>query len=200
MRSVDGDRKASAVIRDAATALFAERGMAVTVREIAAAAGVSPALVIHHFGSKEGLKAAVDAEAARVFEELLDELSGAADGPPLAAGLAAALDAQPALLGYLRRMLVDGGDTADALFRRLFAATADALGRLEAAGVLTPARDPTLRTAFLLANDLATVVLRDQLHAVLGVDPLGPDGLERWAAEVFDVYRRGVFAAGGAPR
>ncbi|MET0303230.1 MAG: TetR family transcriptional regulator [Microbacteriaceae bacterium] len=43
-------------IREAAIALFAERGYAATpVREIAARAGVDAALVIRHFGSKEEL-------------------------------------------------------------------------------------------------------------------------------------------------
>lgn len=43
-------------VRDAAERLFAERGYAATsVRDIAGAAGVDPALVIRHFGSKEKL-------------------------------------------------------------------------------------------------------------------------------------------------
>jgi AcrR family transcriptional regulator len=43
-------------IRDAAVRLFAEQGYAGTsVRDIAGAAGVDPALVIRHFRSKEGL-------------------------------------------------------------------------------------------------------------------------------------------------
>ena len=43
-------------IQAAATPLFAEHGFnGVSVRAIAAAAGVDPALVIRHFGSKEGL-------------------------------------------------------------------------------------------------------------------------------------------------
>jgi AcrR family transcriptional regulator len=45
-----------ATIGDAATLLFAERGYAGTsVRDIASAAGVDPALVIRYFGSKEQL-------------------------------------------------------------------------------------------------------------------------------------------------
>ncbi len=44
------------VVRDEGLRLFVAHGPdAVTVRQIAAAAGVSPALVVHHFGSKEGL-------------------------------------------------------------------------------------------------------------------------------------------------
>lgn len=43
-------------IRDAAVRLFAEQGYAATsVRDIAGRAGVDPALVIRHFGSKEAL-------------------------------------------------------------------------------------------------------------------------------------------------
>lgn len=44
--------------------LFAERGIAdVSVRDIGEAAEVSSSLVIHHYKSKEGLKAAVDERA-----------------------------------------------------------------------------------------------------------------------------------------
>jgi len=48
--------RAQEVIRDAATRLFAERGFSRTsVRDIAAAAGVDPTIVIRHFGSKDAL-------------------------------------------------------------------------------------------------------------------------------------------------
>lgn len=49
--------------------LFAERGAAgVTIRQIAAEARVSRSLVIHHYGSKDGLKAAVDRRAIGLVE------------------------------------------------------------------------------------------------------------------------------------
>lgn len=45
-------------LRAAALELFAERGFeATSTRAVAAAAGVSPALVTRHFGSKDGLRA-----------------------------------------------------------------------------------------------------------------------------------------------
>src|ERR1700735_2154278 len=59
MRSVD-DLTAAARIRDAAIEQFGEHGVAVGLRSIAEAAGVSAALVIHHFGSKVGLRKACD--------------------------------------------------------------------------------------------------------------------------------------------
>ena len=54
MRSAD-DRTAIARIRDAAIEQFGQHGFGVGLRTIADAAGVSAALVIHHFGSKEAL-------------------------------------------------------------------------------------------------------------------------------------------------
>ena len=58
MRSAD--LTAAARIRDAAIEQFGEHGFGVGLRAIAEAAGVSAALVIHHFGSKEGLRKACD--------------------------------------------------------------------------------------------------------------------------------------------
>jgi hypothetical protein len=50
-----------------------------------------------------------------------------------------------------------------------------------------------VRAAFLMVNDLAVLLLREQIAAVLGVDPLSPDGLARWAEVVIAVYRDGIF-------
>src|SRR4051794_30116737 len=68
------DRTARAIIRDEALRLFAERGPdRVRLREIAAAAGVSPGLVLHHYGSLDGLRGAVDDHVLATFESLLAE-------------------------------------------------------------------------------------------------------------------------------
>jgi AcrR family transcriptional regulator len=66
----------AAAIRIAAMKLFAEPGYAgVTVRQIASAAGVSPALVIHHYGSKERLRAVLEERVAAFVESMLAELA-----------------------------------------------------------------------------------------------------------------------------
>jgi AcrR family transcriptional regulator len=55
--------------------LFAERGYAgVTVRQVASAAGVSAALVIHHCGSKENLRAVLEERVAVFVETMLADL------------------------------------------------------------------------------------------------------------------------------
>ncbi len=64
---------------------------------------------------------------------------------------------------------------------------------MTATGAITPTGDPEVRAAFFLVNDLALVLLRNQLATVLGVDPLAPEGITRWAAEVTTIYTDGAF-------
>jgi AcrR family transcriptional regulator len=195
------DRTAAAVIAEAALALFADRGAdAVTVREIAAEAGVSPGLVLHHYGSKDGLRAAVDERAARAFDAVLDQLGddGLVEGldgqaASLAEAFAAGFPPGSPLPAYLRRLLLTGDDRGREIFRRWFDLSLALLDRLEERGVARPAGDRQVRAAFLLVNDLAPVLLAPHLAAVLGTDPTTTDGMRRWAAEATDVYAHGAF-------
>ncbi len=176
--------------------LFAERGYAsVTVRQVAAAAGVSPALVIHHYGSKERLRAVIDERVGTFVETLLADLERApADGGASVAQLFAdRLEREPAMAGYMRRLLSDGSQAGLAMFGRLYQATRAGMHQLEQAGVVRAAGDDAVRDAFLLCNDLAVVLLRPHITHATGIDPLSRDGLARWSAEVFDVYSGGVF-------
>jgi AcrR family transcriptional regulator len=195
--SVRADQTAAAAIRFAALELFAERGYSgVTIRQIAAAAGVSPALVIHHYGSKEKLRAVLEERVAAFVESMLAELARAPDergSASVAELFADRLEREPALAGYVRRLLVDGGPAGMALYGRLFEVTRDSLRAMEQAGVVRPAQDEPVRSAFLLSNDLALLLLRQPITQVTGIDPLARDGLARWAAAAFDVYASGLF-------
>lgn len=197
----EGDLTARATIRNAALRLFAERGHdAVTVREIAAAAGVSAALVVHHFGSKDGLRAAVDEYASKAFDALF-----AMDGQDLAAMLTGGNVTSMAELfarvfphgsplpAYLRRLLLVNDPAGAALFGRWYALTRTLLDSMTEAGAVRPTGDPAVRAAFFLVNDLALILLRNQVAAAIGVDPLTPDGIARWAKEVTAVYTEGAF-------
>lgn len=195
----DDDLKAAAVIRNAATRLFADRGAAaVTIRQVAAAAGVSPSLVMHHYGSKDGLKEAVDRRAVAFFEDLLGELSRNGEGggsTSLGELLADRLEAEPEMITYVRRLLLDGGEAADALFSRIFEAAMAGIRSLVDAGIARPARDERIRAAFLLANDLSVLLLRSQIARAAGTDPLTREGIAAWTAMAMDVYTGGIFAA-----
>jgi AcrR family transcriptional regulator len=211
MRSVPDDRTAKATIRDEALRLFAAHGPdAVSVRQIAGAAGVSPALVVHHFGTKDGLLAAVDQHVIGLFDTLLGEMTGehapSLTDPQAAGSLAEAVARQlppdSPVPAYLRRLLLSGGDTGRALFRRLYEVGRAALDAMAAAGMATPGLDPDVRAAFLTANDLAVFLLHDHLADIIGVDPLSTEGMARWAREVLTVYAAGLLTPpteGSAP-
>ncbi|OHV05798.1 TetR/AcrR family transcriptional regulator [Mycobacterium talmoniae] len=195
------DRTARARIRDEALRLFAEHGPdGVTLRDIAAAAGVSPALLVRHYGSKDGLIEAVDNHVVATFEALLTEMTqqtgangvGPAALPSLLDGFAALLPPGSAIPAYVSRLLVGGGAVGAALFDRLYRLSRDTLDAMVAAGTASHGDDPDVRAAFLLVNDLAVLTLRPRLTEVLGVDPLSEAGIRRWAGEVFAVYRDGL--------
>ena len=64
-------------ILDAATELFGERGyQGASMRMIAAAAGVDPALIRHFFGDKETLFATAVADRTTIFQQLAASLPG----------------------------------------------------------------------------------------------------------------------------
>jgi AcrR family transcriptional regulator len=197
----DGDLTAKANIRNAALRLFAERGHdAVTVREIAAAAGVSAALVVHHFGSKDGLRAAVDRYAGQAFDSLFEmderDLAETLTGDNMMSigeMFARAFPHGSPLPAYLRRLLLVNDPAGAALFGRWYALTRRLLDSMTEIGAARPSPDPAVRAAFLLVNDLALVLLRNHVAAAIGVDPLTPEGVTRWAREVAAVYTEGAF-------
>jgi AcrR family transcriptional regulator len=201
MRSAPDDRTARAIIRDEALRLFAARGPdAVTIRQVAAAAGVSPGLVVHHFGSKEGLRETVDQHVLGTFEAMLAEMTrddGArlyepAAAGPLAEAVTAHLPPDSPAPAYLRRLLLDGGEAGRRLFRRIFELSKQTLSALADAGLAWSGQDPDVRAAFLMANDLAVLLLREHLTDVLGADPLTGEGMARWAREVLSIYAAGL--------
>lgn len=201
MRLPREDLTARALIRDEALRRFAERGPdAVPLREIAVAAGVSPALVIRHYGSKEGLRQAVDDRVVATLEAMLDALTGAADPfagdqatqSSLAEAVLANLPKDSAIPRYLGRLLLDGGPAGGHVFARLHQVARATLAALSVRGLATSGLDPDVRAAVLLVNDLGAILLRRRIAETVGVDPLTPDGMRRWGAEMTAIYRNGL--------
>lgn len=193
------DRTARARIRDEALRLFAERNAeAVTLREIAAAAGVSASLVVQHYGSKNGLREAVDEYAVAVLDAAL---SAATDHPDafdparsggIAERIARRIPPGSSVLGYLGKLLIEPGPRGTEVFERLHAVARQTLGRLVDSGLATDGGDPAARAAVLLVNDLAVILLRDRIGGVLGIDPLSAEGLARWGRQVLLIYAGGL--------
>src|SRR4051794_28422509 len=117
MRSAD-DLTTTARIRDAAIEQFGAQGFDVGLRGIAKAADVSAALVIHHFGSKDGLRKACDDYVAESIRQVKSESIQSTDPASWLAQLADIESFAP-LTAYLLRSLQTGGDLAKMLWRNM---------------------------------------------------------------------------------
>ncbi|NTY59958.1 TetR/AcrR family transcriptional regulator [Mycolicibacterium sphagni] len=161
MRSTD--LTTAARIRDAAIEQFGAHGFSVGVRAIAEAAGVSPGLVIHHFGSKDGLRQACDDYIA---EEVRSEKSETIRSTDPATWLAAAAEIESfaPMMAYLVRSMQSGGELAKNLWRTMFANVESYLDEGVQAGTVKPSRDPAARARYLGMAGGGAFLLYLQLH------------------------------------
>lgn len=190
---VADDRSTPARIRDAAIRCFADAGVNRTpVRTIAETAGVSPALVIHHFGSKDALRVACDRHvAALIREQKSDAMQAGPSLDPMAA-LRSYGDGPP-VLAYLARTLVDGSPHVTELLEGLVADAVAYMAAGEAAGMLRPTEDPHGRAAVLLLWSMGALALHEHASRLLGVDLLGePEQLLDYLSPALEVMGRGL--------
>jgi TetR/AcrR family transcriptional regulator, regulator of cefoperazone and chloramphenicol sensitivity len=196
--SVDrDDLTTKARLRETALELFADRGIAATsLRSIGAAAGVSPGLVIHHFGSKDGLRRAVDAVVVKRITAALSEVpidsSGASVIDQRAEVLARVLRPQPALLQYIAQALSEGGAAAGELFHLLYA-TASADNVLADAGVIRTDSDPFWRALQQLVLIVGPLLLRPLIEQHLGGSLFDPGNFDRWMRANADLLKHGLY-------
>lgn len=193
----DEDLTTSAQIRDAAITCYTEHGVAATTaRKVATAAGVSPGLVIHHFGSMNGLREACDHHVAKLIrEEKLAAIVQGEEFDPLAA-LATATAHR--YTGYLAAVLIDGSDAVARLVDELVSDAEDYLAEAEADGHVRPTDSPRERAAILILWALGPVVLQHHTRRLLGVDVTDLEGTDRsavstYAAATYDLLGSGLF-------
>lgn len=161
MRSAD--LTAAARIRDAAIEQFGQHGFGVGLRAIAEAAGVSAALVIHHFGSKEGLRKACDDFIA---EEIYSSKSEAMQSNDPATWFAqmAEIEGYAPLMAYLVRSMQTGGDLAKMLWQRMIENAERYMDEGVRAGTIKPSRDPHARSRYLAMTGGGGFLLYIQMH------------------------------------
>jgi len=177
------DLTARARIRDAALALFAERGMdGATIRDIAKAAGVSGGLVRHHFGSKDGLRAACDSYA---LDQLMQIKEQAVDGQLANPSFMSAAHPTVLLLyRYLARSLVDGSPAAAAMFDEMVELGEGWL----AAHNPGQMADPRGYSAVLVAMQTGMLMMHGQLSRLLGADIFTAEGHLRLTEAMIDFF------------
>lgn len=196
------DRSTAARIRDAAIECFAEHGVAgTTARKVAETAGVSPGLVIHHFGSMDGLRSACDEYVAAMIQHQKQEVMGA--GPNLDVLASLRRPEFGPLMGYLARVLADDSPEVARLVDGL---VEDAEGYIEQgveSGMIKPTEDPRSRAVLLTIWGLGALVLHEHINRLLGVDLTDPEILKSpsiaaYAAPIYEMYGKGLFTEGFA--
>ncbi|OLF12801.1 TetR family transcriptional regulator [Actinophytocola xinjiangensis] len=183
------DLTGRARLRRAALELFAQRGFeATSTRAVAAAADLSPALVTRHFGSKEGLRAAVDEDVLRRVGAALEAVpSGSGDlMGSLGEASARLFGADPVLRGYLRHALTEGGDASARLFGRLLAGARAELDRLAGRGDV----DQEWLPFQLLCLVLGPLLLEPVMQPNLDEPMFAPEVLARRSAANQRLLRR----------
>ncbi|TPG36021.1 TetR/AcrR family transcriptional regulator [Mycolicibacterium hodleri] len=162
MRSAD-DLTATARIRAAAIEQFGEHGFDVGLRVIAKAAGVSAALVIHHFGSKDGLRRACDDFVAESIRTSKSESIQSSDPASWFAQLAEIESFAP-LMAYLVRSMQSSGDLGKSLWHSMIDNAEQYIEEGVRAGTIKPSPDPKGRAKFLAMAGGGGFLLYLQLH------------------------------------
>ncbi len=200
----DHDLTTRARIRDAAIAAIAEGSPGqVTVRRIATAAGVSPALVIHHYGSMEQLRAECD----RYVAERIRNLKAAAISEGAGLDILAAIrnSALGPLPGYLAAVLTEDSPAVAALVDEMVADAENYIEQAVAAGLMRPSDDPHGRAVVLTIWSLGSLVLHQHLRRLLGVDPTDSEfgrtpQSARYVGPVWEIYGQGLMTPEFAAR
>lgn len=196
MRSAPVQSSRESIIR-AAFRVFGTSGIESTsLRRVAREAGVSPALVVHHFGGKEGLVAAVDEAAVREFGDAYTTCGVGGDTDVLharAEQTARVMSESRDVCAYLARALVEGTAGGSGLFRIMIERGRAEIDALADSGALRPGVDrlwATLQHFFLVWAPLSFMSL---LSEALEGDLLDSPQLDRWVDGNVELLKGGLY-------
>ena len=195
----ESELTAYARIRRAALVSFAKLGIAATtIRGVAEAAGVSPGLVQHHFRSKEGLRAAVDAFVLERTSKAVADAAAGSSPAEVAEGfadrIAAFIRSSPQLVAYARRALLEGGPSGLALFDALVELSRSELDRLAAEGLLRSDVDLTWSALHIVLLSAAPVFLEAAVDRHLDQPLLSEEGITRWRDATTALVAGGLYS------
>lgn len=191
------DLTGRARLRAAAIRLFAERGVAgASVRDIAEAAGVTAGLITHCFGSKEGLKEAVDEFMVQVFTE---PLTMPLEGSPeerlitVSKALADTMTEHPELRAYLRRSFLECDPASGQLFTRFATLVRGLQHEMRGAGMLREDLDLDWAPFQVLFLHFGPLLLAPAVEQMLGVNPYAEDVVRRRSKATQELLKRGIY-------
>lgn len=196
-----GDLTAAARIRTAAIAHFAREGFQkAKLRAIAATAGVSEALIFHHFDSKDGLRRTCDAYVLHVLIERARTAGRATGIQDLVGAYLSSPEEYQLHVQYMAHAIQE--DAADAsVFVDAMVEESEAIFRAGAdSGTMREFSDPRALAVLNLALSLAVLTMAPPLTRALGYQHLGPDLLRRIAVPSFELYTHGLFTDNALPQ
>ncbi|GFG70707.1 TetR/AcrR family transcriptional regulator [Mycolicibacter senuensis] len=170
-RVTDQDLTGRARIRNAALDLYAQYGEdRISLRAVAAEAGVTLGLVQHHFKTKEGLRHAVDQLVVDYFAHAIAE----APTDDTAAQIGAARDdavremlaANPPVVNYVRRALLDPSHDRMHLLDVLVELTQREITSLRKSGHASTTRRPSTQIVAVLVRQMGELFLEPMVDAV----------------------------------
>jgi AcrR family transcriptional regulator len=191
------DRTARARIRDAAISRFATEGFAAAnLKDIAADAGVSPALVIHHFDSKDTLRTSCDSHVAVLIREQKTEAMRT--GPsmdPLES--ICQLGDDPPVARYLARTLSESSQAVDGLIDQMVDDAVEYMQTGIDAGLVKSTEHLRDVATVLTLWRLGSLVLHEHARRLMGADLVGggPGARRRWTTAALQILADGVFDA-----
>lgn len=181
----------------AAVDLFGRQGVKGTsLKAIATAAGVSPALIVHHFGSKDALRVACDQHVAEILRVTkTDTVQQGQHADPLA--MMSQLRENRPVVRYLARTLGDGSPHVNDLIDEMVADAERYTQASVEAGLLRPSANPRARVVVLFLWSMGVLVLHEHLERLLGVSLVeGDEPPLAYLQAVLEIYADGVLADG----
>jgi len=159
------DLTAKARIRNAALALYAAHGDA-ALRTIAAEAGVTLGLVQHHFKTKAGLRNAVDQLVADHFATALAEVPATASTAQRDEAVRTMLRANPTIVDYVRRELLQPGAPTSHLLDVLVDLTQREVRAARKTGRASTTRQENTQVVAVLARQMGELLMAPMVDAV----------------------------------
>jgi len=189
------DLTARARIRDAAVELIGRDGFhSLTVRVVAERAGVSPGLVIHHFGSKDGLRAECEEFVGNRIHEAIEQATADLEPYDLFGEMSKKLELAP-LVPYLLRALADGGELGRRLFGRVVDDTERYLRVAVVQGAVRPSQDERGRAEMLVSFSLGSQFLAQYLVAADTPEGRVQELQRLFAVPALELFAEGLYAS-----
>lgn len=169
-RATNEDLTAKARVRNAALDLFAQCGEdGVSMRAIAAEAGVTLGLVQHHFKTKAGLRDAVDRLVVDYFAHAIADVPAEANPGKLATARDDAvrhmLAANPSVVNYIRRSVLESSGDRMHLLDVLVDLTRREVAALRDANLASTRRCEPTQVVAVVVRQLGELLLQPLVDA-----------------------------------